>query len=145
MSVVFEKSPEKLLFWGNVCLIAAPVMYAPAVTFPKIAILAVFLRIFIDKPSRMICYIMIVVTVITCVINISLSIWQCSPPAYAWNKKIAGGRCDVDVEAHLRYGSVPNIVTDVVMLILPLPLIWTLRTSARIKWGLTVTFATGSL
>jgi hypothetical protein len=44
-----------------------------------------------------------------------------------------------------RYGSIPNIVTDVVMLILPMPLIWGLHVSTKVKIGLLVTFLLGSM
>ena len=44
-----------------------------------------------------------------------------------------------------KYWSVPNIVTDVVMLILPMPVIWRLKISRAQKAGLTVTFLLGSV
>jgi hypothetical protein len=44
-----------------------------------------------------------------------------------------------------RYGSIPNIVTDVMMLILPMPLIWSLHVSPKVKIGLLVTFLLGSM
>jgi hypothetical protein len=44
-----------------------------------------------------------------------------------------------------RYGSIPNLVTDVVVLILPLPLVWGLHVSSKEKIGLLVTFLLGSM
>jgi hypothetical protein len=41
--------------------------------------------------------------------------------------------------------SIPNLVTDVAMLALPLPAIWTLKMSRGQKVGLTLTFLTGSM
>lgn len=145
IDAVKETAPENIEYWGRISLIAIPVLYAPAVTFPKLVILAIYLRIFVDKPSRIVCYIVAIITILACVVNIPLSIWQCSPPAFAWDKTIEGGYCAVNVQSHIRWGSFPNIVTDLVMLIVPLPVIWRLHTSSRIKAGLTITFLVGSV
>ena len=138
-------SPEKLSYWGNTCLIAIPALYALAVTFPKLVVLVVYLRVFTDKQSRSTCYVVGAVTILACVANVILSFWPCSPPAFKWDRTIEGGYCNVDGQTHLRIGGLPNIVTDVVMLILPLPVIWRLHTSTRIKLGLTTTFLIGGL
>lgn len=37
-----------------------------------------------------------------------------------------------------------NILTDVMMLILPIPVIWKIQTSKTVKLGLILTIATGS-
>lgn len=145
ISALEEVAPEKIPFWGRSCLIAVPVLYVPAVTLPKLVILAYFLRIFVSKPSRVACYVVATITIIVAFINIPLSIWQCSPPDFAWDPKIAGGHCAISVQAHLRYGSLPNIVTDVVMIILPLPVVWGLKMSTRNKISLTITFLVSSI
>jgi len=132
-------------YWGRTCLVAVPILYAVAATIPKFVILAVYLRIFVDKQSRIVCYIVGAVLMSAVIVNVALSIWQCSPVAYAWDKTIPGGHCSNNVQAHIRWGSLPNIITDVVMLILPLPVVWKLNTSRRSKIGLTITFLTGSM
>lgn len=65
--------------------------------------------------------------------------------SYLWDKSQLHGWC-IPQEPHLRYGtSLTDIVTDVVMLILPIPLVWNLQTSRKVKIGLMVTFLTGSM
>lgn len=145
IDAVAVMAPEEVVYWGRLSLIAIPVLYALAVTFPKLVIIAIFLRIFVDKPSRIGCYIVAIITILACVVNIPLSIWQCSPPAFAWDKTIEGGSCAVNVQSHIRWGLFPNIVTDLVMLILPLPVVWRLHASPRVKAGLTITFLVGSV
>ena len=145
IEAVEQMAPEKVVFWGKLSLIAITVLYAPAVTFPKLVIIAIYLRIFVDKPSRIGCYIVAIVTILACVVNVPLSIWQCSPTAFAWDKTIEGGYCAVNVQSHIRWGLFPNIVTDLAMLILPLPVVWRLHASSKVKAGLTISFLVGSV
>ena len=137
-------SPSERLYWAKSSLIAAPVVYSVAVAFPKLAILAIYLKVFVDKFSRLCCYGTAAIIVLTAVVNIPTTIWQCSPVEYLWDKSDPKGWC-FDLVLHFRYGSLPNIVTDVIMLILPMPVIWKLHTSRRVKIGLAATFLTGSV
>ncbi|KAJ6011669.1 hypothetical protein N7451_003081 [Penicillium sp. IBT 35674x] len=72
------------------------------------------------------------------------AIFQCSPIAYTWDKAIVGGSC-FDQEAFYRYVSPPNIVTDVLILVMPLPYVWKLHTQVGQKVALTGVFLLGSL
>lgn len=145
LGVVAQLSPEKLPYWGKTCLVAIPALYAPAVTFPRLVVLAVYLRVFTDKRSRSISYVVAAVTIIACIVNVILSMWPCDPYSFKWDRTIKGGYCRIDGQLQLRVGGLPTIFTDLVMLILPLPVILRLNTSTRIKWGLATTFLMGSL
>ena len=70
-----------------------------------------------------------------------VSFW-CKPLAYSWDKTVAGGTC-IDQLAYFRYNTIPNILIDGAMLVLPLPSVWKLQTSTTQKLGLTVIFLTG--
>lgn len=70
--------------------------------------------------------------------------FQCAPVAYAWDKGIEGGTCINQLD-FFRYVAVPNILTDVCMLVLPLPEIWNLQLSRLQKVGLTAIFLSGLL
>jgi hypothetical protein len=50
-----------------------------------------------------------------------LSIFTCAPPKAFWNKSVANAKCDVDIKAFLWGISIPNILTDVAILLLPIP------------------------
>lgn len=54
-------------------------------------------------------------------------------------------RHGIDNEALSIWGSLPNIVTDVAMLILPMRVVWNLHLATRLKVGLAITFLVGSL
>ena len=72
------------------------------------------------------------------------AIFQCSPIAHTWDRTIAGGSC-FNQEAFYRYVSLPNIMTDVLILVMPLPYVWKLHTRIGQKVALTGVFLLGSL
>ena len=66
----------------NMCLIVIPIVNVVSCTLPELVILAVYLRLFVQNSSRIACYATGVVLVASCVINVVLFIWQCSPVDY---------------------------------------------------------------
>ena len=120
IEAVILYTPGKVLFWGRSALIATPVLFISSSTLPKLVILALYLRIFVKKWSRISCYAISVILVLSWVINVVLIISRCSPPDYVWDKSIPHGYCRNDVQAQIRYGPLTNIITDVAMLILPM-------------------------
>ncbi|KAF4636426.1 hypothetical protein G7Y89_g1666 [Cudoniella acicularis] len=140
-------SPTKIPLFMKCTFIAGPVQYSIAATLPKLAILALYLKIFRAKYSRVGCYITGAVLILTCVVNIPTLIWQCSPLSYLWEQYASTsiqGHC-FNSRAHFLYGSLPNIVTDVAMLLLPIPTLWKLQSSMKVKIGVFLTFLTGSV
>ena len=51
----------------------------------------------------------------------------------------------MDVASFYVYCSIPNIITDVVILLLPLPMIFTLHISQSQKLGLSMVFLLGTM
>ena len=125
-------------------LLVTPLMYLAAVLFPKLAILAIYLRIFISRPYRVACWVLGAFLIINWFTFTVAAFMMCSPLEYLWNKKIIGGQC-FDINLFYRMSAFPNIATDVIMLALPLPVVWKLQASQNVKIGLTITFATGSM
>ena len=71
-------------------------------------------------------------------------IFQCTPVNYLWDKTVSGGHC-IDFGILVIVGGVVNTVTDVVMLILPMPVLWKLQMSTRKKWTVSAIFLMGGL
>jgi hypothetical protein len=139
-----ENHPLALVTFAKL-QVSFTILYSASVTFPKLAILGLYQRIFTEKPYRIIAYILMGIVTTAFIVLIICTVAQCIPLGYLWNKKgHPGGHC-FNTSAFWRYGSVPNIVTDVVMLFLPLPCIWKLQLSRRDKIGLVITFFTGSM
>ena len=72
-----------------------------------------------------------------------VNIFQCSPVEAAWNPSIPH-KC-VNLQAMLKVISVEDVLTDVLILCLPLPMVWQLKMSTKLKWQITGMFLVGGL
>ncbi|KAI9788794.1 MAG: hypothetical protein M1816_006575 [Peltula sp. TS41687] len=135
-------TPQELRVWLKLVFVEE-IIYVFAVSMSKLAILCLYLRIFTTRPYRRACYGIAVVIILSFLAGIILSLSMCRPIAYRWDKAIPGGSCG-DIMTAYRWISFPNLITDVAMLILPLPVIWGLQMGRNQKIGLTLTFLTGS-
>lgn len=72
------------------------------------------------------------------------SIFQCSPISYDWHKSIDIGSC-IDQMAFYRVVSPLNVLTGVLILALPMPLVWKLHAPRGQKLALTGVFLLGGL
>jgi hypothetical protein len=115
-----------------------------SVTPAKISILLFYARIFQVRTFRTITYIVGAIVIAHGIGVLFAAIFQCSPIAFTWNKAITGGSC-FDQQAFYRYVSPPNIATDILILVMPLPYIWKLHTRLGHKLALTGVFVLGGL
>ena len=135
--------PTKVVSWAKF-LIAVEWIYLAAAILPKLAILSMYLRIFTARSYRMSVYILAAVLIMTFLAGGLTGSLGCQPLAFFWDPTIPGGHC-ININAFFRWISLPNILTDIAMLVLPQPLIWTLQVTRNQKIGLTLTFLTGSV
>lgn len=140
---VILQDPEQLVRWSK-CEIAVLYLTLLTITLPRLAILSLYLRFLKDAFYRRMTYLVGVLLVCYCLAFMLALTFICIPFAYNWNKTIKGGRCGNEI-AGIRASTVPSFVIDIIMLILPLPVIWKLQTSRFQKLGFTFTFLTGSL
>lgn len=118
-----------------------PILYVQAIVPAKLAVLHLYLSVFTDRRLRIGTYFtaaIILATWISCTIT---GLLTCRPLSYFWTGE---GTC-LDVNAYFRWSGLPNIITDVAILLLPLPMIYQLQTSRRMKIGIATTFALGGL
>ncbi|KAF2797222.1 hypothetical protein K505DRAFT_298737 [Melanomma pulvis-pyrius CBS 109.77] len=121
------------------------IMLSFAIAFAKLAILSLFLRIFVQKGYRWATYGIMGIQVLTLVVSTIITCTVCTPISYLWEPQLhPDGHC-IDINAFWRWGSFPQIITDVLILILPLPILWKLHLSPKDKIGVILTFCTGSI
>jgi hypothetical protein len=120
----------------------API-YVIAATVPKMAILDLYLNIFTDKTQRYLTYGIGGCLILAAIANIVTTLAQCEPIYQLWNP-VPDGWCH-NIHAHFTWGSFPNMFSDLIMLMLPIPMIIRLHASWKIKLGIFLTFIMGSL
>lgn len=119
-------------------------IYVVTANLPKISILILYRRLFTPTILRLISTAMIWVLAIVIVVKILLVSFVCRPFAANWDQDNPGSKC-LNMQSVSSLSTLPNIITDVVMLLLPVPVIWSLHTKLITKIQLTFTFALGSL
>ncbi|KAJ8061566.1 hypothetical protein OCU04_009378 [Sclerotinia nivalis] len=119
------------------------ILYILSITLPKLTMLSLFLRIFVIKWQRRASYLIAAILLATALANIIANVTQCIPLDHLWDKQ-GKGKC-FDQDAYWRWASSPNILTDVAMLALPVPMIMGTMMGWRDKAGVGITFLAGSL
>jgi hypothetical protein len=121
------------------------IVLAIAIALAKITILNLFLRIFIQKPYRIATFVVIGVQVASMLTVVIVAVTQCTPLPYIWEPhKHPNGHC-IDKNRFWRWGNFPQILTDVAILVLPIPALWALNLNKRDKIGVILTFCTGGM
>lgn len=139
---VIGVSADKIIIWLKLTTVES-FTYVPSTTLPKLAILVLYRQIFVTKWHRNISNLIIGIMFLNWIVSLVLNIVICMPFAYAWNKTIVGGHCMNQMQLYIWF-SLPNLLTDLAILILPLPAIWRLQMSKNQKIGVTITLLTGS-
>ncbi|CAH0054997.1 unnamed protein product [Clonostachys solani] len=143
LAVILATDPVAIQNWAKLAY-SMETTYCAAIAFPKLSILASYLRIFTTKPFRIAAYCVAAFVSATAIAGIITSLTICSTFAGRWDTKVFPGNCR-NILAYWKGMSVPNIVSDVVMLVLPMPVIWRLHIERRQKVALMFVFLLGSL
>ena len=124
---------------------AASVLYPLASILPKLALCLLYLRLFgVYVLARRISLGMIAILAVNAIAWLVPIIRGCDPVSAYWSPQWYNGRC-LNSAIIGTWISLPNIVTDIVLLILPMPILWKTHISLPKKIGLMITFATGSI
>ena len=138
-----QTDPSRLI-WRAKYLLSISSTYFLAICIPKLAILAFYRRIFPQRYMRIVIYVIAGIVISTFIACIIASLAACRPFQANYDPTFVGGQCIDKMKLYI-WTSIPNIVTDVAMLTLPLPTVWKLNTNLRTKLALSFTFLVGSL
>lgn len=117
--------------------------YKVTVCLNKISAVLFYRRIFIDKRFQHICWAAMALIVSWSVGAVAATISQCAPIEGSWNKSVKA-RC-IDSDAFWVAYAVMNILTDALVLSLPLPQVFALHLKLRDRIMLCGVFMLGSL
>ena len=118
--------------------------YVPSHTLSRLSILSLYLRIFVIRLERKVCWVVMAYLVSNCVAWLISAQFECIPLAYAWDKSIKGGHC-FNQDLWYELSTPPNIVADVAIMLLPSRTIWNLQVSSAQRSTITIVFLTGSM
>jgi len=122
---------------------ASIIIYLLGLTFTKLSILYQYLRIAVSKPLRMVCWILVGITIANGVQNFITAIFTCAPIHYFWDQK-GNGRCMNRTMLWFTNAGI-NIAQDFALAIIPLFLIKGLMLPTRQKIVLYVILGLGGL
>ncbi|KKK20684.1 hypothetical protein ARAM_000335 [Aspergillus rambellii] len=123
---------------------ASQITYAPLIFITKLSIFLLYLRVF--APSRQgktywAIHLLIWFNLLFYLANFFLKIFECIPRAKIWDRKIPG-HC-ININIPILVTSIINVVSDLLMLFLPIFCVWRLKMTKKKKLGISAIFAAG--
>ncbi|KAI1356662.1 hypothetical protein F5Y01DRAFT_1081 [Xylaria sp. FL0043] len=130
-------------------IFVASVLYIPILSIVKVAILSEWAQIFVPRGTRngfwWACHVAIGLVATWGILALILLNVNCTPFEANWNMLIPGGFCRFSYPALTLASSIINLILDLVPLILPQRIIWSLNMSSSRKVGVSLVFAVGLL
>ncbi|KAH7329183.1 hypothetical protein B0I35DRAFT_473809 [Stachybotrys elegans] len=120
-------------------------LYLTCLGLTKISVLCFYLRIFPQTKFRFCALFIMGLIIVSQVIIVFMQIFQCQPVSYTWEgwtKEDRDARC-LNLNALTYSAAGASIAQDVIILLLPLPLLFKLQTGLKNKIGITIMFSLG--
>ncbi|KAL0636472.1 hypothetical protein Q9L58_004522 [Maublancomyces gigas] len=119
-------------------------LYNPTLMMTKTSILTFYInKLGVKEGFRKICWVMMGYVICSSTAIFLTLIFQCKPLAGGWNRDLPGRKC-ISTTPLYYFSGANNLVTDVILLFLPMPIIWKLRLPLRQRLSLVVVFAMGA-
>ncbi|PBP17475.1 PTH11-like integral membrane protein [Diplocarpon rosae] len=135
---IIEVAPPDLM--ENLFLWLAAIFYVISLTFVKVSIILQYLRFFVGHRIRLLAWLLLAF-VIMCGIQVFFtSVFTCTPVSAFWGE--TEGRCINQVVIQFFNAGI-NILTDLLVLALPVKVVWGLQLPRRQKIGLMFVFGLG--
>ena len=127
--------------WANIFEIFYPFLIA----ITKLSICLQFIQIFGLNRNKKFWFlqVFILVNLLYFTATVFITTFQCTPRAKIWNPTIPG-TC-LNYQAFLLVTGIFNVITDALLLVLPIVSIWNLQMSKKRKLGISAVFVVGSL
>ncbi|KUL92522.1 hypothetical protein ZTR_02635 [Talaromyces verruculosus] len=126
----------------SLLLLSFECVYCTTVGIIKISILLMYRRIFPTRGFRIAATILGSIVIGWVIAIICVSVFQCTPIAKAWDFSLSG-TC-INLKGSFIGNGVPNILTDIAILALPVRIVWGLHASVTHRLSVIVVFLLGS-
>ena len=126
-------------------LVATQTIYFCAQALVKFSILILYHRLFgVNRLFRIALFTAGALTAMWWIAAFLDSILECVPVQAIWDQNTGDHRCQ-NIRASALGTGIANMILDIVVLTIPLPMIWNLQVTRRIKISLTGIFLLGAL
>lgn len=111
--------------------------------FVKLSLLSFYLHLSPQRWFRVATWTSIVIVAIYTIIITFMMFFNCTPPSKQFDFSVQGGSC-IDAAILYMATAVSNIITDVMLFLLPIPMVYQLHMPKIQKLGAIVVFGVGS-
>lgn len=122
--------------------IAMEIVWNAASTFIRISMLLLYIRIFAISWFRILCWAILVVNILAMISTILATCLICRPIMYSFDKTIPNGHCG-DVFSFENYTALLSFILNLIIVLLPMPMLWGLPLQKNKKIGLSIVFGMG--
>ena len=123
---------------------ADTLLWPTANTLVKISVLHFYIKVFSTRMLTRCAYALGATTLAYWFSTVLTAFLICHPLAYNWDKHEINGHCG-DVPAYYLSTAIVNLLIDVPIVALPLPLLWSLQMKTSKKIALTGIFSLGAM
>ena len=119
-------------------------VWVASVTFIRVSVVLLYIRIFATRLFRKICYTVLVINVCFFVGIVFADCLICQPISYRWDRMVGGsGFCGDQKSLDLFIG-IFNLLLDVTVVVMPMPVLWGLKLAVGKKVMLSGMFGVGT-
>ncbi|KAI1823189.1 hypothetical protein F4861DRAFT_511126 [Xylaria intraflava] len=144
VSYVEATHPERITVYFKY-VVAIALWYAATVNLAKMAVCKLYLTVFPHRPVIILVWIIASGLVSASVVLVIVLLLSCRPFSANWDSVQAEDPRCLNRQAIYIWATVPNIASDVLLLAIPLPIIWNLHATIKLKLALSFTFVVGGL
>ncbi|KAL2847171.1 hypothetical protein BJY01DRAFT_246945 [Aspergillus pseudoustus] len=123
-------------------------LYVTSLLFVKVSLLIFYLRLDHRRPMKWAVYALLFVVIGLSISSFFILAFSCFPPSKFWDVAGTGdGKCMDPGQQQIFYeaNGILNIITDVFIYIVPIPMLWGVRISTRRKGAIFAVFGLGIL
>ncbi|KAL6709022.1 hypothetical protein ACN47E_002149 [Coniothyrium glycines] len=131
---------EMVTFYQSV--LAGLLLWTTSTTFIRISAILLFIRIFPLARFITLCWFVLALNLAYAIATYFAGFLMCQPITYTWDASRLGGHCGNWRTFYLWHGT-QNLVLDLIVVIMPMPLLWRLQLPSYKKVTLTIIFALG--
>jgi hypothetical protein len=127
-----------------IVFMVGPALYVPTAAASKLALLQIYKSIFMTRGVLLCCHILAGFIIFSAIAITPVPIFQCIPIDGAWDlRKNDTSQC-IDVIQLFRYATLPMIITNIALIIIPIPEILRIQVSLKVRAGILGIFMLGS-